>query len=86
MVARGQAINGQTSMQHLLALVMEWLPPFDWEKLQEQRKRNEARHKEKMDWHKRGGTRYEQGDFSPDPNDPEPAEEEFFFLGKWLMP
>ena len=36
--------------KHLLAIVMEWLPPFDWKDIIEQHKRNTARHQQKMEW------------------------------------
>ena len=65
--------------KHLLALVMEWLPPFDWERIREQDKRNSETHEEKMAWLQRRLDRYTEGNFSPDPNDPEPVEEEFHF-------
>jgi AbiV family abortive infection protein len=65
--------------KHLLGLVMEWLPPFDWERLSEQGKRNEERHAAMMGWLQRRLERYKQGKFAPDPNDPEPVEPDFSF-------
>jgi len=65
--------------KHLLAIVMEWLPPFDFGLLAEQRKRNTERHEKKMAWLQRSIERYRTGNLQPDPNDPEPIEEEFRF-------
>src|ERR1700683_483420 len=36
--------------KHLLAIVMEWLPPFDWDKIRERDKQNRERHELKMAW------------------------------------
>jgi AbiV family abortive infection protein len=70
--------------KHLLAIVMEWLPPFDWDHydlnhFRDQSKRQSERHEQKMAWLQRRLDRYNQGNFSPDPDDPEPVEEEFCF-------
>jgi AbiV family abortive infection protein len=65
--------------KHLFAIVMEWLPPFDFDRLEEQRKRSIERHEEKMAWYARSIERSEAGHFGPDPDDPEPTEEEFIF-------
>ncbi len=61
--------------KHLLAIVMEWLPVFDWEEIQRQSKKNEERHEQKMAWYERSKSR----DYVRDPADPEPVEEEFLF-------
>ena len=65
--------------KHLLAIVMEWLPPWDWDRLREQDKRRSERHEQRMAWLQRSLVRYRQGNLSPDPNDPEPVEEDFNF-------
>jgi AbiV family abortive infection protein len=65
--------------KHLLAIVMEWLPPFDWDKIKEHDERNRKRHERKMAWLQRRGEGYRQGNLSPDPNDPEPVEEDSGF-------
>jgi AbiV family abortive infection protein len=65
--------------KHLLGLVMEWLPPFDWDRLSEQNKQSEQKHQEMMAWLKRRLERYQQGNFAPDPDDPEPVEPDFAF-------
>jgi AbiV family abortive infection protein len=65
--------------KHLLAIVMEWLPPFDFDLLDEQRRRSTEKHEQKMAWYKRSMERYRAGNLRPDPNDPEPVEEEFQF-------
>jgi AbiV family abortive infection protein len=65
--------------KHLLAIVMEWLPPFDFDLLAEQQKRNTEMHEQKMAWYKRSMERYRAGNLRPDPDDPEPIEEEFHF-------
>ena len=65
--------------KHLLAIVMEWLPPFDLDRLNEQHERAMARHEQKMAWYRRSIDRSHAGNFGPDPDDPEPIEEEFSF-------
>jgi AbiV family abortive infection protein len=65
--------------KHLLAIVMEWLPPFDFDRLEEQRKRNAERHEQKMAWYQRRIERYRAGNLQADPNDPDPTEENFRF-------
>lgn len=60
--------------KHLLAIVMEWLPPFDGEKHMEQYRLETARHAQKMAWLQRRLDRYGRGNFLPDPDDPEPTE------------
>jgi AbiV family abortive infection protein len=65
--------------KHLLAIVMEWLPPFDFEDSLEQHKRNTVRHEEKMAWLQRRVARYKQGNILPDPDDPEPIEPDISF-------
>ena len=65
--------------KHLLAIVMEWLPPFDWDHVTEQDRQNRERHEQKMAWMQRRLERYRQGNFCSDPSDPEPVEEEFYF-------
>jgi AbiV family abortive infection protein len=63
--------------KHLLAIVMEWLPPFDFDLLAEQQRRSTEKHEKKMAWYKRSMDRYRAGNLRPDPNDPDPIEEEF---------
>jgi len=72
--------------KHLLAIVMEWLPPFDSDLVMGQirqnherherwmawSKRRSERHEQWMAWSKRRLERYRQGNRSRDPNDPEP--------------
>lgn len=65
--------------KHLLAIVMEWLPPFDFDLLAEQQRRSAEKHERKMAWYKRSMERYRAGNLRPDPNDPEPVEEELQF-------
>ena len=65
--------------KHLLAIVMEWLPPFDFDLLAEQQRRSTEKHEQKMAWYKRSMERYRAGNLRPDPDDPEPVEEEFQF-------
>lgn len=65
--------------KHLLAIVMEWLPHFDFDRIEEQRKRNTERHEQKMAWYQRRIERYHAGLLQADPNDPEPTEEDFSF-------
>ena len=65
--------------KHLLALVMEWLPPFDWERFKAQYKLNAERHEQEMDRLQRRLERYTRGDFSSDVDDLEPEEGEFYF-------
>jgi AbiV family abortive infection protein len=89
--------------KHLLAIIMEWLPPFDGKLVMEQMRRNREWHEQRMAWFarrhqphekwmawaKRRSERDEQGNRSPDqndpeprkpddPNDPEPVQEPFF--------
>jgi AbiV len=66
--------------KHVLAIVIEWLPPFD-DRLIEQMRRNTERHEQWMAWSARRLERYKQGNFRPDPDDPEPVEEPFSFPG-----
>jgi AbiV family abortive infection protein len=65
--------------KHLLGVVMEWLPPFDWERLSEQHRQDEEKHATMMGWLQRRLERYKQGKFAPDPDDPEPVEPDFSF-------
>lgn len=65
--------------KHLLAMVMEWLPPIDWEDIIERDKRYIARHEQKMAWLQRKLDRYKQGNFLSDPSDPEPIEPDVSF-------
>ena len=65
--------------KHLLAIVMEWLPPFDSERLMEQHTRSTERHEQSMAWHERRLARWRRGNFGDDPDDPEPVEGEFCF-------
>jgi AbiV family abortive infection protein len=65
--------------KHLLAVVMEWLPPFDADLLMEQIRRNSERHQQWMAWAERRSERYRQGNIRLDPDDPEPVEGDFYF-------
>ena len=65
--------------KHLLALVMEWLPPLDFDLLAEQKRQSTEKHEQKMAWYKRSMERCRAGNLCPDPNDPEPVEEELQF-------
>jgi AbiV family abortive infection protein len=46
--------------KHLLAMVMEWLPPFDFAKNEERNKGDKVRHEQKMEWLQRRMDRYKQ--------------------------
>ncbi len=63
--------------KHLLALVLDWVPPFDIEDMIEQHRRDTIRHEQWMAWSKR--SRFNQGLLEPNPNDPEPEEPEIVF-------
>jgi len=65
--------------KHLLAIVMEWLGPFDVEDMTAQSKRSTQRHEQKMAWLERRLSRYKEGSFGDDPNDPEPVEPDVAF-------
>lgn len=65
--------------KHLLAIVLEWLPPFDFTLLKELEDKSTKRHEERMAWHARNLERIKAGHRDPDPDDPEPMEEEFTF-------
>jgi AbiV family abortive infection protein len=65
--------------KHLLGLVMEWLPPWDAPDLAEQPKRRREWHEQKMAWLQRSIARYKEGNFAPNPNDPEPVEPDVSF-------
>jgi AbiV family abortive infection protein len=65
--------------KHLLAIVMEWLPAFDWETHLEKNKVREERHRQRMEWFQRRLDRSERGDFSLHPEDPEPSDPEVPF-------
>jgi hypothetical protein len=65
--------------KHLLAMVMEWLPPYDWDNAMEQYRLDSARHEQRMAWLQRRLDRYKQGNFLPDPDDPEPMEPDVSF-------
>src|SRR5580700_8210415 len=43
--------------KHLLAIVMEWLPPFDGNLVMEQIRRNREKHEQRMAWFKRRSER-----------------------------
>jgi len=62
--------------KHLAAIIMEWIPSFDFDQLLEQRKTSQERHLQKMAWLERFLDRYRQGNLAPDPGDPEPSNEE----------
>jgi AbiV family abortive infection protein len=65
--------------KHLLALVMEWVPPFDMEEMVELHRRDMARHEQRMAWSRRCIERYQRGLLQPDPDDPEPQEPDVAF-------
>lgn len=65
--------------KHLLAIVLEWLPTYDWENMLEQHRLQTLKHEHKMAWLQRRLDRYKQGNFDPDPNDPKPMEPEVSF-------
>jgi AbiV family abortive infection protein len=65
--------------KHLLAIVMEWLGRFDVEEMTAHSKRNTQRHEQKMAWLERRISRYKEGSFGDDPNDPEPVEPDVAF-------
>jgi AbiV family abortive infection protein len=65
--------------KHLLAIVLEWLPPVDWDGMLEKYNRDKARHEERMAWSQRRIDRYKQGILLPDPDDPEPLEPDISF-------
>jgi AbiV family abortive infection protein len=65
--------------KHLLAIVMEWLPPVDWDHLVEKDRQRRANHELKMAWLQRRLDRYKQGNFTQDPDDPEPLDVEVSF-------
>jgi AbiV family abortive infection protein len=59
--------------KHLLAIVMEWLPPYDWENASVLLQRDREQHERWMAWAGRRSDRYKQGNFEPAPDDPEPV-------------
>lgn len=65
--------------KHLVAIVMEWLPPVDWDQIIEHDRQRRVRHERKMEWLQRRLDRYKQGTFSLDPEDPEPLDPEVPF-------
>lgn len=65
--------------KHLLALVMEWLPPVDWDNALESYRRFNENHERRMAWLQRCIDRYKQGILAPDPDDPEPKEPDVSF-------
>ena len=60
--------------KHLFALVMEWLPPVDWEQAVERLRQYNESHERRMAWLQRRIERYKQGLLQPDPDHPEPLE------------
>jgi AbiV family abortive infection protein len=60
--------------KHLLAIILEWLPPFDVDEMLAQHKRFRLRHERKMEWLQRSLDRLKQSIISTDPEDPEPPE------------
>lgn len=65
--------------KHLLAVVMEWLPPVDWDHLVERETERRANHELKMAWLQRRLERYKRGNFTQNPDDPEPVDVEVSF-------
>jgi AbiV family abortive infection protein len=65
--------------KHLLAIVMEWIPPLDFDRMAEQQRLANEKHEQKMAWLQRSIDRYRAGNLQPDPDDPEPVEAEFRF-------
>jgi len=66
--------------KHLLALVMEWLPPWDRANAVENMRIRQERHEQKIAWYdqrkawqERRLARLKQGVLTPDPMDPEPT-------------
>lgn len=60
--------------KHLLGLVMEWLPSWDSPDLEALLERRREWHEQTKAWLERRSARYNQGNFAPDPKDPEPIE------------
>jgi HEPN superfamily AbiV-like protein len=65
--------------KHHLAIVMEWLPPVDWDKAVERYRQHSEKHEQRMAWLQRCIDRYKQGLLQPDPDDPEPKEPDISF-------
>jgi AbiV family abortive infection protein len=65
--------------KHLLAIVMEWLPPVDWDKAAERYRQLREKHEQRMAWLQRRIDRYKRGLLQPDPDDPEPREPDISF-------
>lgn len=65
--------------KHLLAIVMDWLPPWDGFDFMGQHKRDRERHERRMVWLQRSIERNRQGMLEPDPNDPVHVEQEIQF-------
>lgn len=60
--------------KHLLGLVMDWLPSWDSPDLAALLERRREWHEQMMAWLQRQSSRRKQGDFAPDPKDPEAVE------------
>lgn len=80
-VSEVQRAMARHQCKHLLAIVMEWLPAFDFETNTnfEKHKVREERHRQKMGWLQRRLDRSKQGDFLPHPEDPEPSDPDILF-------
>lgn len=65
--------------KHLLGIVMEWLPPVDWDKAAERHRQWNEKHEQRMAWLQRRLDRYKRGLFQADPEDPEPKEPDISF-------
>ena len=65
--------------KHLLGIVMEWLPPVDWDNAFESYRRFNENHERRMEWMRRCIEWYKQGLLAPDPDDPEPKEPDVSF-------
>jgi len=65
--------------RHLLGIIMEWLPPVDWDTVVERHQHRNEKHQQRMAWLRRRLERYDRGLLQPDPQDPEPMEPEIVF-------
>lgn len=65
--------------KHLLGVIVEWIPPWDFEVSNIKFQEFLDRHQRKMDWYERRRQRRLSGDFAADPEDPEPIDPEVAF-------